>query len=332
MLSRIITTILLFCAINTHAQPYKNLVLEGGGIRGIAYVGVLEGLMQRHMIDDIENVAGTSVGAVAGCLYAMGYTPAQMRQIMEGLRIQTFNDGRWIFFGGFARTKNRFGWYRGDAIEQWIGKQIAARTGSEHTTFAQLHDLTLHDQSYKDLYVIATNLSQQKITVFNWRNFSDMEIRTAVRASMSVPLYFSAVFLDSKGHKVSKKDKKTDHDIYVDGGILANYPIAVFDSLYDKKQTLGLKLERPEQIEVYKQQGNYLAPYKINSFRNYVGAFYNVVLEGLNKPGDLAEEAARTVYISTGNINPRVRRISKEQKQLLYENGKQAAAAFRAGQ
>ena len=329
---RVSIIILLFLAINTHAQPYKNLVLEGGGIRGIAYVGALEELTQRHMIDQVENVAGTSVGAVAGCLYAMGYTPAQMKEIMEDLRIQTFNDGHWIFFGGFARTKNRFGWYRGDAIEHWVGKKIAARTGSEHTSFAQLHERAQRDHSFKDLYITATNLSQQKVTVFNWKNYPDMEIRTAVRASMSVPLYFSAVFLDNKGHKVSKKDKNMTHDIYVDGGILANYPITVFDSLYDKRQTLGLKLERPEQMEVYKQYGTYLAPYNISNFKNYVGAFYNVVLKGLNKPADFAEEAARTIYISTGNINPRVRKISKEQKQLLYENGKRAAAAFKAEQ
>jgi len=317
----------LFTAISTFSQPYKNLVFEGGGIRGIAYVGAIEALEKEQVTAGIENVAGTSVGAITACLLSLGCTAGEMRDIMDDLRIQTFNDGRWFFFGGFARISNKFGWYRGDALEKWIDKHIKARTGSEGFTFRDLHKLKSKNAAFKDLYITATNLSRQQVTVFSWKNFPDMKISTAVRASMSVPLYFSAVFLDRAGNKITNNKKESDDcDVYIDGGVLANYPLTIFDSLYEKKYTIGCKLDRPEQITYRKSDPNGLAPYPIKNFKTYVSAFYNLMLEGMNSP--TPDEATRTIYISTGNINPRVRKISRQQKQLLYDNGKNAATKF----
>lgn len=223
----IISFLFSLIAFTSFAQPYKNLVLEGGGIRGIAYAGAIEMLEQKGITKDIKNVAGTSVGALVGCLFAVGYMAEDLRTILDELRIQEFNDGKGIFLGGFNRINRKFGWYRGEPLERWLGKYIAAKTGSEHTTFRQL----------------------------------------------------------------------------------------------------GLKLERPEQIEVYKSDGH-LAPYQIVNFRGYVAALYNVILEGLNRTDNFEEERFRTVYISTANINPRVKHISTEDKKILYANGRKAVEDF----
>src|SRR4051812_30573018 len=95
-----------------NAQPYKNLVLEGGGIRGIAYTGAFEVLEQHHMLDSVRNIAGTSVGAVAGSLLSAGYKAQEIKELMSGLRVQTFNDGQWFFVGGQQRMRQQYGWYR----------------------------------------------------------------------------------------------------------------------------------------------------------------------------------------------------------------------------
>jgi NTE family protein len=156
-----------------------------------------------------------------------------------------------------------------------------------------------------------------------------MKVCTAVRASISVPVYFSAVFLDSTGKRVfGKREKDSFIDVYVDGGLLANYPLTIFDSQYNKMETLGLKLDRPEQID-YRKTSSGVAPYQIDGLKTYISAFYNIILENLNKLPD-STEMLRTIYISTGNINPRVRKISNYNKQLLYANGKDAVEAFLA--
>ncbi len=319
----------LFFSVNTNAQQYKNLAFEGGGIRGIAYTGAIKVLEEHHITDSIENIAGTSVGAITAVLMSVGYSADELKKILFDLRVQKFNDGQWFFIGGQKRFRKQFGWYRGDRLEDWIGELIAAKTGHADLNFAQLHQLKLKDKKYKDLFITATNLSKQKAVVFSWQPYPNMQIKTAVRASMSVPLYFSAVFLDSAGNKVKKPKAENACDIFIDGGVLANYPLTTFDSGYVKgnPHTLGLKLERPEQLDYYKQSRD-IAPYNIHHFTTYVSALYNLVIERLNRDTSFAYEDYRTIYISTSNMNPRVRHITTGQKEILYRNGKIDAGQF----
>jgi NTE family protein len=315
------------CALSLSAQPYTNLVLEGGGIRGIAYAGAVKVLEEKNLTRGIDAIAGTSVGALAGTLLAVGYNAEEMRTLLYNLRIQSFNDGRWIFFGGFHRMLNRFGWYRGDAIEAWVENLIKQKTGTRSLTFLQLHNLHLSDNRYKDLYITATNLTQQKLTVFSWTTYPDMAVSTAVRASISVPLYYNALFLDSEGKKVDPK-KAEAYNVFVDGGVVANYPLSLFDEPGRPNiHTLGLKLERPEQMEQFKQSRD-IAPFRIHNFNSYVSSMYNIILEGMSRDSSFSAEAARTVYISTGNITPKVRKISSRQKDQLYYNGIKGALLF----
>jgi len=315
-----------------YGQPYKYLVLKGGGIRGIAYAGALKVLEEKKITDGIEKVAGTSVGAITGALFSIGYTADQIEEIMYSQDIAAFNDGEGYFIGGQRRLRKKYGWYKGKKLEQWIGSLIKAQTGNENTTLMQLHELTKRDSRYKDLYITATNLTKQCLEIFSWEQYPDMPVKTAVRASAAIPIYFAAVFIDSTGRVIEHPKRQGNYNVYVDGGLLDNYPIDVFKDGESRPSavshfTLGLKLERPEQI-TYGQNHDGLAPYPIHSFGNYVGALYNVIIEQLNKGIPPAEERNHTIYISTSNLNPRVRHITREQKELLFSNGTDGARKF----
>jgi len=65
------------------ARPRIGLVLSGGGALGIAHVGVLEALEEMHVPVDV--VAGTSMGAIVGGLYAAGYPPAELEALVGSL-------------------------------------------------------------------------------------------------------------------------------------------------------------------------------------------------------------------------------------------------------
>ena len=89
------------------AQQYKYLVLKGGGIRGIAYVGALQVLENKKITTGIEKVAGTSVGAITGTLFSMAYTlpPSTMangsssadkkecERITDGIKATSWSNG-----------------------------------------------------------------------------------------------------------------------------------------------------------------------------------------------------------------------------------------------
>jgi NTE family protein len=308
------------------AQPYYYLVFEGGGVRGISYAGALKSLREKNLLDNVHSVAGTSVGALVAGLYAVGYTPEELKEQLDKLKIEKFNDGQWIFIGGLRRLMNNYGWYRGEKIEKWIGKLVKAKTGNANTTLAQLHSLSQNDHRYKDLYVTATNLSKQKSQLLYYKTNPDVPISKAIRASLSIPLYFRAVFIDSSGNIFNRQSESLDRDILIDGGVISNYPITMFDTGRINKHTLGIKLERPEQIEL--NETELLAPYKIQKFGGYVAALYNLVIESLNRPVSKEIEKERTIYISTGNLNPRVRKMSSAQKELLFTNGQKGVEQF----
>lgn len=302
---------------------YRNLVFEGGGVRGIAYAGALSALEQRGMIRNIERVGGTSVGAITALLVALNYSAEEMKTVLDGLNIGQFNDGRWFFVGGFNRMGRHYGWYRGERFERWLEGLIARKTGKSRLTFSQLHE-SRNQQPLRDLYVTGTNLTTQRAVVFSHETTPDMALATAVRISMSVPLYFGAVLLDDQNRVISRPRRGVNYQVLVDGGITANYPLDLFDEAgQPNPETLGLKLERPEQIQQF-QTSTAIAPYRIESLTDYTSAFYNYIIENLNRRLPMANEQRRTIYISTEGITPRVRRMSATDKAKLFESGKRA--------
>jgi NTE family protein len=313
------------------AQPYRNLIFEGAGIRGIAYVGCIKVLEEKSLLPGIEKVGGTSAGAIAALTVALGYSSSEIEKIIYDTRIQKFNDGRFFFFGGISRVNRHYGWYRGKAFTHWLEKIIEAKTGDADITFRQLKE-----RQFKNLYVTGTSLNQQRLLVFSNESFPDMKIKDAVRISMSIPLYFEALFIDSTGRVIDKKQASGNYHIAVDGGLMGNFPIFIFDRQTGEKgtsgrvadpSTIGLRIDTPEQIS-YDIQRKGIAPMPINHFRNYMSAFYNYVLENLNRGSLTPEDWQRTVSISSGDVGPKIRKLSFDEKSRLIANGTRAMEKF----
>ncbi len=311
---------------------YENLVFEGAGIRGIAYAGVIKILEAEQIMPQIRKVGGTSAGAITALMVSIGYTADEIERIIAATKFQKFNDGRYFFIGGISRVNRRYGWYRGERFTRWLETLIEQKTGNKDITFAQLQQ-----RGYKDLYVTATSLSQQKMVVLSADHFPDMKVKDAVRISMSIPLYFQAVFIDSMGNIYQKPRRDKVLDVMVDGGIMGNFPIHIFDSLViDAHQktsrranpkTLGVRIDSEAQIknDAIDQK---LAPYKIETFGDYIGSFYNIILENLNRQSLTNEDWSRTISVSSVGIAPKIRKLSQEEKNRLVQSGAQNTIRF----
>jgi NTE family protein len=327
------------------AQPqynYKNLVLEGGGTRGLAYAGVFCVLEEKGILQQIENVAGSSAGSVAGMLISIGYTAVEIDSLMMELSLEKFNDGKWGLLGKYSRFKSDYGIYKGDAVEKWLQQLVQYKTGNPLLTFEQLHQLRLQKKPYKNFYCTGTNLSKQQLEIFSHTTTPTMPLALAVRISGGVPLYFEPVALDNQLQKIKKSDTNSFINYYVDGGMLCNYPINIFDTcdgnssnaLFCDKvkfnaQTIGIKLERPQQIDSLNNNSLKIPMYNINKFSDYIAAFSNLMLETLSRkyPG-LENEKGRTIYVSQGNISAQIKKTKQQDKLLLYGNGVNAATSF----
>ncbi len=206
------------------AQTNKidNIVFEGAGIRGIAYVGAINELEQKGLLKNVKRVGGTSAGAITALLLTLNYSSGEIATIINSTSFKKFNDGRFLVFGGLNRLRKYYGWYRGKRFEEWLSQLIAAKTGNAEITFS-----ALHQKGNKDLYVTGTCLNKQKLIVFSYENYPQMKVKDAVRISMSIPFYFEAVFIDSTGNIISHPKNKKGLDTMLDGGFVANSPIKI---------------------------------------------------------------------------------------------------------
>ena len=140
-------------AHHARAQPaapprYRNLVMEGGGIRGIAYGGALLELEQRGVLAGLTRVGGTSAGAIQAALLAVGYSAQESIEVVNATPVQRLNDGRGIFFGGTHRLVKEYGWYRGDEFSTYLGELVARKTQNAHLTLGELHSLALKEPTH----------------------------------------------------------------------------------------------------------------------------------------------------------------------------------------
>jgi NTE family protein len=316
-----------FGLVAQRPSEIHNLVFEGAGIRGIAYCGALKEMESRGLIPGIKRVAGTSAGALMAMAISVGYSADELKDIISNTNFKEFNDGKFFFIGGINRLNRYFGWYRSNKLDKWIGQLIEAKTGDPNITFSDMHR-----RNFKELYVTGTCLNKQKLIVFSNETYPQMRIRDAVRISMSIPLYFEAVFMDENGRIINHPREKQDFDIMLDGGFIANFPIRVFDSsryrisagpnLFEyNMQTIGFRIDRTDQIknDTTKKE---LAEMQVPNLKGYLGAFYNIIIENLNRQLLTDNDWARTISISDGGIGPRLRKLSGEEVQSLLRNGK----------
>lgn len=314
--------------------------MEGGGVRGLAYPGALQVLEEKGILNSIQNVAGSSAGAIAGIMVALNYSSQEIDSVLRSIKIQEFNDGRF-FIGKIKRVTKEYGIYKGVKLSDWIANIIQYKTGHANITFRDLHELHLKNPKFKDFYCTGTNISKQELEVFSWENWPDMDLKTAVHISSCIPFYFIPIAIDSVGNEVSAEQDSVKYDLYVDGGMLCNYPISIFDScrsggnplacndIVFNPETLGLKLERGAQIEAFDQNKTGLAPYQIENMKDYSSAVMNLLVETINRRSpELKNEKGRTIYISYGNISGKPRKVALAEKQELYNNGVSAANKF----
>lgn len=294
-----------------------NAVFEGGGVKGSGLIGAIT--VTEELGYTFEHVAGTSAGAIVAALIAAGYTGLELKQIIDKLDYSKFKDpgllGSIPLIGTKLNLLFRKGLYGGYYFENWL-RELLEKKGV--TTFADLvlpgHD---SDQScrYK-LQVVASDLTRGRILIlpndigYYGIDPDDLEIVTAVRMSMSIPFFFKPVLVYDKNNVLYH---------VVDGGILSNYPVWLFDQdQHEKIPTVGYKLVEPEEGK----------PREISSVFSLLGALFSTMSEAHDARYVEESDFQRTVPIHTLGVQTTQFDISKEQKQALFDSGATAAKKF----
>ena len=193
------------------AYQFRNLVFEGGGVKGMAYIGAMKVLQDLQILPQITRVGGTSAGAINAMLFSLGFTVAEQRSILRKLNFNNFMDDSWGVVRDTDRLIEKYGWYKGDFFYEWISKLINKKLGNPNATFRHLKEA-----GQPELYVYGTNLSTSYGEIFSAEHTPNSRIADALRVSMSIPLFFAAI-------------RNARDDVYVDGGVLNNFPVKLFD-------------------------------------------------------------------------------------------------------
>ncbi len=196
------------------ARPKLGIVLEGGGALGLAHIGVLQ-WMEEHRIP-VSYVAGTSMGGLVGGIYATGRSPAEVREITNGINWDEVLRGQTPFQDLSFRRKQdahevpnslEFGLRKGLQFPGGFntGQQVSLILDKVALPYSEI-------KSFNDLPIpfacVATDLVSGKPHVFRSGPLS-----LALRSTMSLPGIFTPV--------------RTGDHIYADGGLLNNIPIDV---------------------------------------------------------------------------------------------------------
>jgi NTE family protein len=194
------------------------LILSGGGIKGIAYIGAFAALSKLNMINNFKIYVGTSVGALMAFLLIIGYKHNEM---FEFIKLFDFIKLKNI---DFTNAINNFGLDNGYNFEYLLKKLMEEKGYDDKTTLSELYKKT-----QKKLIITTVCVNDAKIIYMSHDTHPDIPVYLAIRMSISVPIYFCPVMYENK--------------CYIDGGIIDNYPIRIFDKL-DK--VLGLFLSDTE--------------------------------------------------------------------------------------
>jgi len=317
------------------AAKRADLVLSGGGVKGIGLVGAVAALVDNGYAP--QRISGTSAGALVGAVLAAAVQRQQvdadeLKRIAMHINYPEFLDQgpieRIPLLGPAWGVLTGDGIYRGTALHRWVETELD-RYGV--STFADLaiDDRNLPPEQRYRLVVTVADVTLGQLVRLPWDyqrvyglDPDTQSVADAVRASTAIPFFYKPATLTSADGRQST---------LVDGGLLSNFPIDSLDRTDGgppRWPTFGVTLlpNLPEQNE---QVIPALKPLHLIRPPTLLEQVVTTILVGrdqayLNQPW----VSARTIRVDTSDIGVLNFDLSEAQKTALYDDGFAAARQF----
>lgn len=269
------------------------LVLSGGGIKGLATLGALKCLMDNDIIVKPDIICGTSVGSIIGLYLSIGYTPQDIYNLLLEL---DFSD---LLKPDYDNILDEvcFGLNTTDPIMYVIMTLLQKKNISKKITFKELFD------KFKiKLIITGTCLNDVTLHYFSVETCPSMQILKAVRISISIPIIFKPYIYQN--------------NIWIDGGCIDNYPIAMFrDRLHD---VVGILID---------DQHNFIESDNFDSIDKYIGRIINCLSKGtVHNKYELYLK--NTIHIKCESSNSGSWDVTNDYKKKIFNLGYDTAKKF----
>lgn len=230
----LLITFFIFCVLLQNQAQSVGLVLSGGGAKGLAHIGVIRVLEENNI--PIDYIAGTSIGAIVGGLYAAGYTPDEMEELFKSENFYFWSTGK-------IQKEYRYFFKQPELDPSWIKLRVTKKEDKvkllpptnvipqEQMDFAFLELIAStnaacnynFDSLMIPFFCIATDVNKREPVILKNGNLGE-----AIRASMTVPLYFKPIEINGR--------------LLFDGGIVNNFPHNILKESYKPDLIIGHKV------------------------------------------------------------------------------------------
>jgi len=207
------------------------LILSGGGIKGLAYIGVLRALEKLNLLKNFKTFVGTSIGALICALLVIGYDQLELEKFSVNFN---FDKVTKLNFINFLET---YGLDDGEYLEIVIRTLIKKKLNYDKITLGELYAKT-----NKTFIAVATCLNDGKTHYLHHQSHPEMPLYVAIRISMCLPLFYVPI--------------KYNNRYYADGGCTSNFAIDLFKHCID--DVLGFYIGNKTYINDFKNFPTYL--------------------------------------------------------------------------
>ncbi len=300
-----------------------DIVLEGGGVRGIGHVGAL--CVAEEQGYRWGNIAGTSAGAFVAALLAAGYSGSELYSILhDEVDFRRFAQDSWLddlLPVEVFHLLQDGGIHRGSYIETFIREKLKAKGISRFGNLVMRKEEANNSNTRYRLTVIASDISTGQMLRLpqDMRQFGldpdALDIALAVRMSASIPFFFLPI-----------KQRHIDgrNCLIVDGGLLSNFPVSLFDAPGEPKfPTFGLRL-----VDTLPTPDCPWPPNATGNILQISRALLKTMLTAHDRLYLDNHSYVRTIAIPVDGISATQFDLSREETEHLYQNGRQAAQRF----
>lgn len=286
-------------------------VFQGGGVKGIGFIGAVSCLEDNGY--KFKRLAGTSAGAIVASLLSAGYSGMELKKILDGFDFTKMGQNKdalqcMPYLGNILGFIFEKGVFSTNMIEDWMTKILSAKG------LKCFGDVSRNGKS--NLKVLASDITNKRLLIFpddlKLYNIDPLKFSVAKAVTMSICIpYFFKPYILKYGREKS---------YIVDGGLLSNYPIWIFDVKGKPKwPTFGFKII--DNKESLTKRGK-------NDIISYSLDIISTMLDEDEERYIPNKDYVRTINISSCGIKTTEFNISLAKKNNLYNEGYNSADKF----
>lgn len=284
-------------------------VFEGGGVKGQAFVGAIEVMEDQGY--SWGRLAGTSAGSIVAALLASGYTSIEIMELISSIDYTQLLGQTWLnrlpLINKALPIIVSSGIYSNHILEQLIASWLEKKG---------VH--TFGDLPQGKLSIIASNISNGKMVIFPDDLYhyglsrDTFPIATAVRMSTTLPFFFQPYLWKTP---ISNKSY-----YMLDGGLLSNYPIWLFDvEGIPRWPTFGFRLSA---------RRTFVHEYEVHGPVSLFKGLFKTMLQAHDQRHVDEHSEERTIFIPTESVTSTKFDLTEQDKKVLYKSGRAAAKEF----